>query len=95
VKHTIRFRPGSPGSEKSPINGDSKTALLSRSCALVSLRRTSASQLRVLARILYNDEEISIRARYAGKNLFIVPFFLNSPDFWIADRLCGILIFIK
>src|SRR5512137_3105126 len=58
-----------------------KTALLSRSCALVGLRRTFASQLRVLARILFHDEEISIRARYAEKNLLIVPFFLNSPDF--------------
>lgn len=38
--------------------------------------------MRVLARILDHDEEKQIRARYAEKNLLIVPFFLNSPDFW-------------
>ena len=43
--------------------------------------RTFAVQLRVLALILWYDEEISIRTRYAKKNLLIVPFSLNSPDF--------------
>ena len=58
-----------------------KPPFFSRSCAVARLRRTFASQLRVLARILFHDGEIPIRARYAEKNLLIVPFFLNSPDF--------------
>jgi hypothetical protein len=76
--HPIYHRDRKP----SPIPVDPKTALPSRSCAVARLRRTFAVQLRVLARILFHDGEIPVRARYAKKNVLIVPFFLNSPDFW-------------
>ena len=72
---------GAPGSLNTQDIPDPKTALLFRSCAGVSLRRTFAVQLRVLARILGHDEENHIRGLYGpGKNV-IVPFSLNSPDF--------------
>ena len=76
---------GATGSQNTSDTGDPKTAFLFRSCAPGSHRRTFAVQLHVLARILYHDEEISIRARYAEKNLLIVPFFPNSPDFRCAN----------
>ncbi len=86
---------GATGSQNTPDTGDPKTAFLFRSCAPGSHRRTFAVQLRVLARILYHDEEISIRARYAEKNLLIVPFFPNSPDFRCADSVVAHLNLIK
>jgi len=64
-----------------PVAADPKTALPFVLRAPGGPGRTFASQLRVLARILFHDEEIPIRARYwPGKNV-IVPFSLNSPDF--------------
>jgi hypothetical protein len=65
----------------SSISVDPKTAPPFSFRAPVGLMETFAIQLRVLARILDHDEEISIRARYAEENLLIVPFFPNSPDF--------------
>ena len=70
-----------PGCQDTRISVDPKTALFFRSCAPGAIRRTFAVQLRVLARILFHDEENLIRGLYGpGKNV-IVPFFSNSPDF--------------
>jgi hypothetical protein len=60
---------------------DPKTAPPFVSRVPVGLFGTFASQLRILARIFFQDEENPIGARYAGKNLLIVPFSLNSMDF--------------
>jgi len=64
-----------------PITNHPKPPFPSRSCAPVELFGTFAIYLRVLARILDQEEGIPSGARFGPVNLLIVPFSFEFPGF--------------
>ena len=88
----VLFVPSGRTIINTPITDHPKPPFPSISCALEGLFGTFASQLRILARILDQDEEIPFGARFGPGNLLIVPFFLNSPNFCLIKILCLIQI---